>query len=92
MLVKQRFYYRACNSPQDDVLAEKIVMILWPVRRDRSFKPTWILYKERTYFGMKKESGELRLPTFTNLAMILKSITLLDPRNSKNSKRTPYLL
>ena len=93
MLVKQRLYYRACDSTQDGIFGKKIVTSLWPVRSDRSFKPWQILYKEHAYFGMmKKESSEQRESTFTNSAMILKNITLLDPKNSKNSRITPQLL
>ena len=71
---------------KDGVLGENIVMSLQPVRSDTSFKPWQILYKEFAYFGMKK-SGEQRESTFTNSVTILKNITLLDPRNSTNSKK-----
>ena len=36
----------------------------------------------------KKESGEQRESTFTNVALILKSITLLDPRNRRTAKNS----
>ena len=45
------------------------------------------------YLGVKKkESGNQRQSTFTTLAAIFKIIPLLDLRNSKNSKRTLYIV
>ena len=85
MLMKQRYYYRACDSAQDGVLSKKIVMSLRPVRSDRSYKLRQILNEEHTYFGMRKESGKQREPTFTNSVTILKNITLLYSRGSENS-------
>ena len=76
------------NSVQIGVLSKRVVMSLCCIRSDRrSFKLWWIIYKECTYFGMKKESGKQRESTFTNSVTILKTITVLGPRNSKNSKR-----
>ena len=46
-------------------------MIFWPVRNDVNFKPQQILYQKRTYLGVKKkESGNQRESTFTNIASI----------------------
>ena len=49
-----------------------IVMSLQPIMSDSSFQPWQILYKEHTYFGMKKESGKQKESTSTISAAILK--------------------
>ena len=59
----------------------------WPVRSNASFKPLLTDYIQMyTYFRMEKESGKLRESTSINLAVNLKIIILLDPRNSKTAK------
>ena len=90
MLVKQRFYYRARDSAQDGVLGEDCdEPSACIVRSDRTFNPQRILCQERAYFGMmKKESGEQRESTFTNSAVILRNITLLDPRTVRIAKES----
>ena len=59
MLVKQRFYYRACDSTQDGGLL-KDCNEPSACKERYKFQAVTILCKERTYFGMKKEFGELR--------------------------------
>ena len=50
MLVKQRLYYRARDSAQDGVLAEKIVMSLWPVRSDRNLAVTNFIQRTHLFW------------------------------------------
>ena len=62
-------YYRTHDSTQNGVQVEKVMMILWPVRSIASFKPQLILYQKCAYLVVKKkESGDQRKSTFTNLA------------------------
>ena len=58
----ENFYYKWCDSKQNDVHNNKIVLSLQPVKSNRSLKLQQILYKNApTYLGMKKkESGEQR--------------------------------
>ena len=89
MFVKLRFYYRARDSAQNGVQVEKVPSTC---KERCKVKPRQILYQKQAYLRVKKESGDQREYTCTNLVAILKIITPLDPRNSKNSKRIVYLV
>ena len=67
MLMKQRFYYKARDSAQVGVFAEKNVTSHRPVRSDRSFKPWRILYKERTYFWDEEGVWQAKVVYFHQL-------------------------
>ena len=67
MFVKLRFY---CDSAQNSGQVEKGMTILRPVSSNVSFKPRQILYQKRAYLRVKKESGDQRESTCTNVVVI----------------------
>ena len=87
MLVKLRFYYRACDFAQNGVSVEKVTMILQPVKSDVSFEMQQILYQ-----NVGEEEGAWRPKLKLSGDFSVKIITPLGPKNSKNSKRTMYLV
>ena len=92
MLVKQSSCCRARDSEQNGAQVDKFSMSSWRVRSDASLKIGRFLYKKHAIWGRRRSLASKGSLLQQSQWWFLKIITPLDPRNSKNSKRTTFLV
>ena len=76
MFIKLSFYYRECDFAQGGIYGE-VIMSLRPIKSDVNFYTATDFIQKRSYFGMKKEYGEQRESTSTNLVAILMNYKII---------------